>query len=73
MPANQSNALEDSPMEDSAGESAESDTPGAKKQADPAKRLTRIVLAAVAVLFGCHMAALPPCPPRSRRPTLPAR
>ena len=57
MPANQSNALEDSPMEDSAGESAESDIPGVKKQSDPAKRLTRIVLAAVAVLFGCHMAA----------------
>ena len=44
-------------MADSAGESAESDIPGVKKQSDPAKRLTRIVLAAVAVLFGCHMAA----------------
>ncbi len=57
MTANQSNALEGSPMEDSAGESAESDTQDLKKRADPAKRLTRIVLAAVAILFGCHMAA----------------
>jgi len=57
MTANQSNALEDSPMEDSAGESAESDTQDLKKRADPAKRLTRIVLVAVAILFGCHMAA----------------
>ncbi|MEE8360728.1 MAG: efflux RND transporter periplasmic adaptor subunit, partial [Gemmatimonadales bacterium] len=57
MTANQSNALEDSPMEESAGDSAESDTQDLKKRADPAKRLTRIVLAAVAVLFSCHMAA----------------
>jgi multidrug resistance efflux pump len=43
-------------------ESPESETPAqdrssTKKGADPAKRLTRIVLAAVAVLFSCHMAA----------------
>ena len=28
-----------------------------RRKADPAKRLTRIVLVAVAVMFGCHMAA----------------
>jgi multidrug resistance efflux pump len=30
---------------------------GAKKEVDPAKRITRIVLAAVVILFGCHIAA----------------
>ena len=50
------------PPPDGEAGAAESETAPAEaskegSKADPAKRLTRIVLAAVAVLFGCHMAA----------------